>query len=39
MTLIQKGDATRDEVKAALRPIKSFMTRKGTAAGMTLPSI
>jgi hypothetical protein len=37
MILIERGEATPAEVKAALRPIKAFMTRRGTAAGMVLP--
>lgn len=39
MVLIQNGDATAVQVKTALRPIKAFMTRRGTAAGMTLPTM
>jgi hypothetical protein len=39
MTLIQRGDATQAEVRAALGPIKSFMTRRGNAAGMKLPEL
>ena len=39
MTLIQRGDATLAEVTKALSPIKAFMTRRGNAAGMKLPSL
>lgn len=39
MTLIGRGDATLAEVRAALGPIKSFMTRRGNAAGMKLPAL
>lgn len=32
-------DVTLAEVQTALRPIKSFMTRRGYAAGMKLPAL
>lgn len=31
--------ATPADVRRTLAPIKSFMTRRGTAAGMTLPTL
>lgn len=37
MALIQQGTATDAEVRKALGPIRSFMTRRGIKAGMTLP--
>lgn len=37
ITLIQSGDATEAQYAVALRPIKSFYTRRGYAAGMTFP--
>jgi hypothetical protein len=39
MELIERGQATRAELIKALVPIKAFMTRRGNAAGMTLPKI
>lgn len=39
MTLIEAGHATEGELRHALSPIKAFMTRRGTAAGMTLPPV
>lgn len=39
MELIYKGEATTGEVTKALSPIKAFMTRRGTKAGMTLPTL
>lgn len=40
MALIQSpGSATIEKYRAALVPIRSFMTRKGNAAGMKLPDI
>lgn len=39
MTVIQQGEATRAEVVGAIGPIKAFMTRRGTAAGMVLPTL
>ena len=33
------AEVTLAEVKAALVPIKTFMTRRGTKAGMTLPAL
>ena len=40
MELIQgKVPATEANFKAAMTPIKSFMTRKGRAAGMQMPII
>jgi len=38
MTLINSGDATEKQYRAALGPIKSFYTRRGTAAGMQFPN-
>lgn len=38
MLFVQKEDGTQAELLSAIRPIKSFMTRRGNAAGMTLPS-
>ena len=32
-------EATADDVRATLPPIKSFMTKRGTKAGMTLPGL
>src|SRR4051812_11714527 len=49
ITLIEQGnkrlrddrtpDITLDQVQKAIRPIKAFMTRRGKAAGMTLPDL
>jgi hypothetical protein len=39
IALIQRGNATIDEVQVALRPIKSFMTRRGYKAGMSMPAL
>lgn len=40
MDLIQgKVEATEANYKAAMTPIKSFMTRKGRAAGMSMPVV
>lgn len=39
MTLIESGTATSAQVRAAMTPIKSFYTRRGYAAGMTLPTL
>lgn len=39
MALIKRGEATKAELTKALSPIKSFMTRRGLAAGMKMPSI
>ena len=40
MKMIQgKVPATEANFKAAMSPIKSFMTRKGTAAGIQMPII
>ena len=38
MEMIQgKTEATEENYKKALAPIKAFMTRRGTAAGMQMP--
>lgn len=39
ITLIKNGTATKQEVRAALSPIKAFYTRRGFAAGMAQPPI
>lgn len=39
MTLINTGNATAADVRKAIGPIRAFMTRRGTAAGMTLPTL
>ena len=39
MTLIQSGKADVPSLTKAMAPIKAFMTRKGLAAGMTMPKL
>jgi hypothetical protein len=39
MELVHKGDATESELRQAMSPIKAFMTKRGIAAGMTLPTL
>jgi hypothetical protein len=38
MQLIKLGYATEAQYRKALGPIKSFMTRRGKAAGMVMPT-
>jgi hypothetical protein len=39
MRLIKDGQATEQDLRKALTPIKAFMTRHGNAAGMTMPRV
>jgi hypothetical protein len=39
MELVESNDATEEQLKTALSPIKSFYTRQGNQAGMIYPEV